>query len=125
MKVLVGLLCLVTVTLAAGEARGFRVSAFVSSDRPHSDTFFFDIQPRVIAPGQVATIRWRIKGATGITLDELPASAEAPRYVGAFGAEGSLTVKPLQDTTYIMSCRGATTFSCSTVSIRVRPRVRQ
>jgi hypothetical protein len=86
--------------------------------------FLFEIQPREIAAGETATLRWSIKGATKITIEEAPESsigrAELHR-LGTFqGGSGTLQVSPVENTTYVISCEGSTTYSCASLSVRVR-----
>ena len=47
-------------------------------------------------------------------------SSPGLRKVGSFDSTGSLQVQPSEDTTYVFSCEGSTTYSCASVSVRVR-----
>ncbi len=89
-----------------------------------SRDFVFDVQPREIAPGETAVLRWSIKGATEITLEEAPDSTIGHgelHKLGTFeGGTGTLQVAPVEDTTYVISCVGATKYSCASLSVRVR-----
>ena len=91
---------------------------------PRSEDFIFEIQPREIAAGETAVLRWSIKGATRITIEETPESSagnSALHELGTFeGGSGSLQVMPTQNTTYVISCVGSTTYSCASLSVRVR-----
>jgi hypothetical protein len=90
-----------------------------------SEDFIFDVQPRVIAPGEAAILRWSIKGATKVIIEEMPDSKRDLRKLGTFDSTGRLEVYPKEATTYVVSCEGSTTYSCASVTVRVRvtPRV--
>ena len=85
-----------------------------------ADDFLFDIQPRVIAAGEAALLRWSIKGATKVTLEEATESSRELRTLGSYGGSGSLQVRPKENTSYIISCEGSTQHVCASVSIRVQ-----
>ena len=85
-----------------------------------SEDFLFDVQPRVIAHGQTAVLRWSIKGATKVLIEECSSASRRLRTVGTFGGSGSIQVQPKEDTTYVVTCEGSTTYSCASVSVRVR-----
>jgi len=87
---------------------------------PDADDFLFDIQPRVIAPGETALLRWSIKGATKAVIEEASESNRELHKLGAFGGSGSLQVRPKENTTYVISCERSTTYSCASVTVRVR-----
>jgi hypothetical protein len=87
---------------------------------PKSEDFIFDVQPRVIAPGETAILRWSIKGATKVVIEEMPGSKRDLRKLGTFESTGSLEVRPKEATTYVVSCEGSTTYSCASVTVRVR-----
>ena len=89
-----------------------------------SDEFLLDIQPRVIAPGEAALLRWSIKGATKVVIEEASRSGGQLQKIGTFGGSGSLQVRPKEDATYVVSCEGSTTHSCASVSVRVRVKQR-
>lgn len=91
-----------------------------SSQSQKSSDFLFEVQPREIAPGDTATLRWAIKGATKVLIEESSMSERALHTIGTFGASGSLKVQPKEDTSYVLSCEGSTTFSCVSVTLRVR-----
>ena len=82
--------------------------------------FFVEIQPKLIAPGEVATIRWHIKNATRVVIEEARSSTGKLRKIGEFAGEGSMEVRPVEDMTYVLNCEGPTSYSCASVSIRVR-----
>jgi hypothetical protein len=84
-----------------------------------SADFVFEVEPRVIAAGESALLRWSIKGATKVLIEEASNSSRELRKLGTFGGRGSLQVRPTEDTTYVVSCEGSTTFSCASVTIRV------
>jgi len=89
-----------------------------------SDDFFFDIQPRVIAAGDAALLRWSIKGATQAVIEEASESSRELHKLGTFGGSGSLQVRPKENTTYVISCERSTTYSCASVTVRVRVKQR-
>jgi hypothetical protein len=80
----------------------------------------FEVQPRVIAAGETAVLHWSIKGATKVVIEEMQEWSRDLRKLGAFDATGSLLVRPKQSTTYVISCAGSTTYSCASVTVRVR-----
>jgi len=88
------------------------------------EDFRFDAQPREIAAGEAVVLSWSIKGATKVLLEEAPESAAGKRALhklGEFeGSTGSLQVRPTENTTYVISCEGSTTYSCASLSVRVR-----
>lgn len=93
----------------------------------HKDTgedFIFEVQPREIAAGEGAVLRWSIKGATQITIEEEPESMVGRgelQKLGTFeGGSGTLQVKPAENTTYVISCTGETKYTCASLSVRVR-----
>lgn len=92
-------------------------------EKKKPDGFLFEVQPRVIAPGEPALLRWSIKGATKVVIQEASKSSSQLHKIGTFGGSGSLQVRPEEDTTYVVSCEGSTT-SCASVSIRVRVKPR-
>jgi hypothetical protein len=89
-----------------------------------SDEFLFDVQPRMIAPGEAATLRWSIKGATKVLIEEASSSGGELHKLGTFGGSGSLQIRPKEDTTYVVTCEGSTTHSCASVTVRVRVKQR-
>ena len=84
--------------------------------------FTCEIRPQEIAPGEVAVLRWSIKGATKIIVQEAPDSrAGSLRVIGEFeGATGKLEVRPKESTTYVIVCEGSNTLVCASASVRVR-----
>jgi hypothetical protein len=84
----------------------------------------FEIQPRVITAGETAVLRWSVKGATKVVIEEVPDSKRYLKPVGTFGGSGSIPVSPKENTTYVISCEGSTTVSCASVSVRVRVKPR-
>ena len=94
------------------------------ADVKKAEEFVFDVQPRIVVAGEAATLRWSIKGATRVILEEASGSDRELRKIGTFGGSGSLQIHPKQDTTYVVSCEGSTTFSCASVTVRVRVKQR-
>jgi hypothetical protein len=111
--------CLFALVLvdASTHAQGDRISQKRGPQR--SDDFLFDVQPRVVAPGETAVLRWSIKGATKVVIEEGPESKSDLRTMGTFGGSGTLSVSPKENTIYVITCEGSTTYSCASVSIRV------
>ena len=114
--------CLLALVLLGAPSRSQDVGR--SADKQQKpDDFLFDVQPRVIAPGETALLRWSIKGATKVVIEEASTSKSQLHEIGTFSGSGSLQVRPKEDTTYVISCESSTT-SCASVSVRVRPRQR-
>jgi len=85
-----------------------------------SEDFVFDVQPRVIAPGETAVLRWSIKGATKVVIEEVPDSRRDLQKLGTFGSTGSMGVRPREGTTYVLSCEGSATYFCASITVHVR-----
>jgi len=85
-----------------------------------SGDFTFEVRPSVIAPGETAVLHWSIKGATKVLIEEASGSRGELHKVGTFGGSGSLEIHPKEDTTYVVTCEGSTTFSCASATVRVR-----
>ncbi len=100
------------------------VQVIQKPDAKKADQFLFDVQPRTITAGQAATLRWSINGATKVMLEEASGSGRELRKIGTFGGSGSLQMHPKEDTTYVITCEGSTTFSCASVTVRVRVKQR-
>ena len=94
--------------------------AIQNPDTKKSDDFLFDVQLRIIAAGEPAMLRWSIGGATKVVLEETSDSRRGPHKIGTFGGSGSLQVHPKEDTTYVVTCEGSTTYSCASVTVHVR-----
>jgi hypothetical protein len=94
----------------------------------NSEDFIFEVQPREIGPGETAVLRWSIKGATKITIEEAPESSASRvelHKLGTFdGGSGTLEVRPAENTTYVISCEGSTTYACASLTVRVRVKKR-
>lgn len=87
--------------------------------------YTFVIEPAVIAPGQSATLFWNIPGATQVSIEKTSEDAKLKgkgelNRIGTFDAKGQVEVKPLADTTYVLSCEGSKSITCASVSVRVR-----
>jgi hypothetical protein len=91
-----------------------------------ADDFRCEIRPREIAPGEVAVLRWSIKGATKVVVQEAPDSrASGLRSIGEFdGESGELEVRPKESTTYVILCEGSTRYVCASTFVRVRVKPR-
>ena len=113
-----------TVLLIWLPARGQETSRSSKAENQKSQDFVFEVQPRQIAPGEVAVLRWAIKGAKRVAIEEAPESGfrgHELRKIGTFeGASGTLEVRPNESTTYVIACEGSTTYSCASVNVRVR-----
>jgi len=117
--------CLLALVLLAVPNRGQEgVRVAQKPDATKSDEFLFDVQPRMIAPGEAATLRWSIKGATKVLIEEASSSGGELHKLGTFGGSGSLEIRPKEDTTYVVTCEGSTTHSCASVTVRVRVKQR-
>src|SRR6478609_3880514 len=86
----------------------------------NSADFRIDVRPRVIAAGEAAVLHWSIKHATKVLIEAATKSSPGLRKLGSFDSTGNLEVRPSEDTTYVFSCEGSTTYSCASVSVRVR-----
>lgn len=104
--------------LAASGCARVRVAASPAS-APSTKDFVFVAEPSFIAPGETATLRWNIQGATSVTIEEAAGTGKL-HLVGEFGASGTLPVRPRESSTYVVACKGSTTFSCASVSVHVR-----
>lgn len=89
-----------------------------------SDAFVFEAAPREITAGESTQLRWSIKGATRITIEEAvetPDGRTMTRVVGTFDGEtGAVRVTPAQTTTYLIDCEGSATYSCASLTVKVR-----
>ena len=115
---LLGLILVVASSSSLGAPR------IVHEEKDGSDDFVFEVQPRLISPGEVAVLRWSIKGATRVVIEERTRSSRELHKVGAFTGNGSLSVRPTEDTIYVLTCEGLTKYSCASVSVRVREKQR-
>ncbi|HVW07177.1 MAG TPA: hypothetical protein VHC90_01265 [Bryobacteraceae bacterium] len=97
-------------------------AAGAEKEIPRSKDLVFEARPREIAPGETAVLRWMIKGATRVVIQESRDSRAGDlREIGRFeGASGTLEVKPKESTTYVALCEGATRYACGSTSVRVR-----
>lgn len=107
----------------AGLSENFMLSE-QAQKRENSEEFVFEVQPHEIAVGESAVLRWSIKGATKVTIEETPESSigrSELHKIGDFeGSSGTLQVRPAEDTTYVISCVGSTKYSCASLSVPVR-----
>ena len=117
--------CLIALALLGAPSRSQDVARVVHEPGARkSDDFLFEVQPRVIAAGEAALLRWSIKGATKVLIEEASTSKGELHTLGTFGGSGSLQVRPKEDTTYVITCEGSTTYSCASVTVRVRVKQR-
>ncbi len=118
-------ICFAAILLLASAAEGQSGAHAVHKEQKQatrkSEDFLFEVQPREIAPGETALLRWSIKGATRVRIDEMAGSQRQERALGTFeNSSGTLEVRPVENTTYIISCEGSTTYTCASATIRVR-----
>lgn len=106
--------CLLTFALLGALIRSVYAEPVKSRD------FLFEAVPPVIVAGETATLRWSIKGATQVVIDEASTASRELHKLGTFGPSGSIQVQPREDTTYVVSCEGSTTYSCASLTIRVQ-----
>ncbi len=77
-------------------------------------------QPKLIAPGEVATILWHMENATRVVIEEVRSSTGKLRKIGELAAGVVWNYAQLKTMTYVLDCEGAARYSCASVSIRVR-----
>ena len=90
----------------------------------NAEDFILEVQPSVIASGQTAVLHWSIKGATKVVIEEASGAHGMLHKIGEFGGSGRLEVRPTEDTTYVVTCEGSTTYSCASVSLHVHVKQR-
>ncbi|SRR5579883_336775 len=114
-----GLPVLIGLTLPSpGSAR------FLHKPDTASQDFVFEAKPREITARQAATLYWSMKGVTRVFIEAASRSDRELRPLGSFAAPGSLRVTPKEDTTYVVSCEGSPTYSCASVTVRVKVKPR-
>ena len=97
----------------------------VYAERPlKSGDFVFEAEPPVITAGEAAILRWSIKGATKVVIEEASKAGRALHKIGTFSGSGSVQVRPMEDTTYVISCEGSTSYTCVSLTIRVQVKTR-
>ena len=101
-------------------SRGFQSSEPGTPEQ--KPDYVFIAEPSIIEPGESATLVWRIPDATDVSIDAAGYRERELHRLGTFGGSGKLEVKPLEDTTYVISCEGSKTLVCASVSVRVRIR---
>jgi hypothetical protein len=62
--------CLTLLLLSAPGHAQDNSRAGPKAETGKSQDFLFEVQPREIAPGETAVLRWSIKGATKVTIAE-------------------------------------------------------
>lgn len=87
--------------------------------RSTADDYVFRVEPAEISPGQEAELEWRIQGATKVVIDEAVYGDKLHR-LGTFDAVGSVKVKPLESSTYVISCGESSDLACASVTLKVR-----
>jgi len=70
----------------------------------------FEAQPLEVAPGEALVLRWRSEHADACSLEP---------GIGAVGVAGSRSVRPAEDTTYILRCHGPAGETERSVSVSV------
>ncbi len=118
---------LLVLGMAAGLAPGAPRVDQKQKDKASRD-FIFEAKPKEITAGEAVVLRWSIKGATKVTIEEAEETRSgdvALKKLGTFdGSSGTLEVKPESTTSYIISCEGSTSFACASVTVRVHVRQR-
>ena len=113
--------CLLALALLALPGRsqdGHRVVYKQETQKP--DKFLFEVRPRVITAGETAVLRWSIKAATKVTIEEAIEARGELRKVGTFGARGSLEIRPTESRVYVITCQSSSGYTCASVTVRVR-----
>lgn len=85
-----------------------------------SNDFVFEAEPPVVTAGETAVLHWSIKGATKVLIEEGSSASRELHKIGEFGGTGRIEVRPQEDTIYVISCEGSTTYSCASLTIRVQ-----
>ena len=118
-------LALLALGMAVGFAPGTPRVDQKQKDKASSD-FIFEAKPKEITAGETVVLRWFIKGATKVTIEEASETRSggvALKKLGTFdGSSGTLEVKPESTTSYVISCEGSTSFACASVTVRVHVR---
>ncbi|HUP47939.1 MAG TPA: hypothetical protein VNA04_04030 [Thermoanaerobaculia bacterium] len=70
----------------------------------------FTAEPSTVAPGEPATLRWSTVNATSVTIDNA---------IGQQPLSGSVTVRPIQTTTYALTATGPGGSASATVTVNV------
>ncbi len=114
--------CFILALVVFGVSGGSQVAARSVPEHwaKKSGDFVFEAQPKVIAAGETVVLHWAIKGATKVVIEEQMKSSDTLHNLGTFGGSGTVEVRPVENTTYIVTCEGSTTLSCASVSVRVR-----
>ncbi len=116
---------LLALGLATSLAPGASHADQKQKDKASSD-FIFEAKPKEITAGESVLLRWSIKGATKVTIEEAAETRTgdvALKKLGTFdGSSGTLDVKPESTTSYVLSCEGSTSFACASVTVRVNVR---
>ena len=91
-----------------------------------STDFIFEAKPKEITAGESVVLRWSIKSATKVTIEEAAETRSGgvalKKLVAFEGSSGTLEVKPESTTSYVISCEGSTSFACASVTVRVNVR---
>jgi hypothetical protein len=111
--------CLLALVLMVTRSQNVARAALEQGAQKGEDSIF-DVQPPVSAPGETAVLRWSIKGATKVVVEEASGSKGELHKLSTFSGTGSLQVSPKENTTYVVSCEGSKTFSCASATVRVR-----
>jgi hypothetical protein len=86
----------------------------------------FTATPRVIRPGESSTLEWMTQGVDSVAMEWGP--AERPRDAmerrTGLPPVGTLTVRPEEDTVYVIECEGGSGQVCTEASATVRVRRR-
>ena len=87
--------------------------------RAPSNDFVFEATPAEISPGEESLLEWRIRGATKVVIEEA-AYGDKLHTLGIFDAAGSVRVRPMESSTYVISCGEGASVSCASVTVKVK-----
>jgi hypothetical protein len=120
--------CMAAFLLSIGAVAWHAAEVAQGQGAEKSETFVFDAQPREIVEGETAVLRWSIKGATKITIEEVPEAQAGEgriRTIGTFdGGRGTLRIAPKETTAYVIECEGSAAYSCASLTVRVKVKQR-
>jgi hypothetical protein len=121
MKRIFGLLLLLFLALAVtlGVMR-IRGAAVKSGSLP--EIVSFTVTPRVISRGEFAIVAWDIRGVPTVTIESGPESHPrgSMRRQSGLPAVGKMTVRPEEDTVYVLECETEYGQTCVSASATVR-----
>ncbi|MGD1068741.1 MAG: hypothetical protein ABSB15_01260 [Bryobacteraceae bacterium] len=82
----------------------------------------FTATPRVVNAGEASTLAWVTRGADSVTMEWGPAAKPRDAMERRTGLPpvGTLTVRPEEDTVYVIECQGGSGQACTAASATVR-----